>query len=101
MDCTAGIKLIDDELAEVAGRQSSMSEMAKMTNCESVSLRKMLSKLLMRRGLVNCQAGAFIEALSDFTRSYNLLFASESEEEVVRTSEVAQRFYERSCLTIN
>lgn len=80
MDCTAGIKLIDDELAEVAGRQSSMSEMAKMTNCESVSLRKMLSKLLMRRGLVNCQAGAFIEALSDFTRSYNLLFGFRGKE---------------------
>lgn len=75
VDCTAGIKLIDDELIK-----SSMSETAKMTNCESVTLRKMLSKLLMRRGLVNCQAGAFIEALSDLTRSYNLLFGFRSKE---------------------
>lgn len=80
MDCTAGIKLIDDELAVVASRKSSMSETVKMTNCESVSLRKMLSKLLMRRGLVNCQAGAFIEALSDFIRSYNLLFGFRGKE---------------------
>ena len=82
MDCTAGIKLIDDELAVVTSRKASMSETAKtkITNCESVSLKKMLSKLLMRRGLVNCQAGAFVEALSDFTRSYNLLFGFRGKE---------------------
>ena len=76
-DCTTGIKLIDDELAAMVRRQSSVSEKATIVQSESVSLKQMLSKLLMRRGSANCQVGGFLEALSDFTRCYNLLFGYE------------------------
>ena len=71
-DCTEGIRLIDEELAGILSRQSSTT--TNSVHGESLSLRIMLTKLLMRRGSVSCQVGAFTEALSDFTRSYTLLF---------------------------
>jgi tetratricopeptide (TPR) repeat protein len=72
-DCTEGIRLIDEELAAILSRQSSSST-TNAKHGESASLRVMLTKLLMRRGSASCQVGAFTEALSDFTRSYTLLF---------------------------
>jgi tetratricopeptide (TPR) repeat protein len=72
-DCTEGIRLIDEELAGILSRQSS-STTTNAVHGESLSLRVMLTKLLMRRGSASCQVGAFTEALSDFTRSYTILF---------------------------
>lgn len=70
LDCSEGIKLIDEELSANNTATALPDTLVK----EMITMKVMLSKLLLRRGSANCQMGIFSEALQDYTRTTNLLF---------------------------
>ena len=77
LDCTEGIKQIDEELAAISLSNANATALSSTVTNEIVALKVLLSKLLLRRGSTNCQMGIFSEALNDYTRTSNLLFGYE------------------------
>lgn len=78
LDCTEGIKLIDEELANISESNKSAVTLSHAAVKEITTLKVMLSKMLLRRGSANCQMGLFSEALCDYTRTNNILFGYEN-----------------------
>ena len=105
LDCSEGIRRIDEEIRALTGatldsdshstsnkndsnmnnsistnsnsNSSSSVVLSDTTVKEVVTLKILLSKLLLRRGATNCQMGHFSEALNDYVRTSILLFGYE------------------------
>ena len=77
LDCTEGIRQLDDELSAMGSTSASASALSESAAKEVIALKSLLSKLLLRRGSANCQMGLFSEAVHDYTRASNLLFGFE------------------------
>ena len=87
LDCTEGIKLIDEEIDNISSSGKTPANLSHTAVREITTLKMMLSKMLLRRGSANCQMGLFSEALGDYTRTDNLLFGYE-EKNNTRVNEI-------------
>jgi tetratricopeptide (TPR) repeat protein len=74
LDCSEVVKQIDAELASISSSNSTATALSEVVRKETIALKVMLSKSLLRRGTTSCQMGAFANALNDYTRTNNLLF---------------------------